>query len=377
MPIQPKAFLFLGALVFCAGFALIALSPFSREVIFPAPGVEAQLVADGHSGGASTVQMVPGVSGLAFTYRLLPGAPYQFAGVKLLFNGNSGQGLDLRSASALQIQMKADSGIALRVALKSPAPELGRPKDPSAMVYHETEYEPWGKDTLHTVRVSDLRFPNWWRIREKRPEDQDLSRLSQVTEIEILNGFSQVPRESVRAEIQSIVALFPSKLAYATGGFLALAGLLLLGMGTYSQFAGSKRKAEMIPSTPISKMERPSLVGYRAVDLPNPDVALQEKVLAHLKEHYADPEYSLASLALGVGLSERNASETLHTATGTHLKGALNELRLQEAARLLQAKTHNVSEIAFAVGFNNPSHFTRAFKAKYGVAPSEFQGSTY
>jgi len=32
-----------------------------------------------------------------------------------------------------------------------------------------------------------------------------------------------------------------------------------------------------------------------------------------------------------------------------------------------------VSEIAFSWGFNSAAHFTRAFRAKYGMAPSEYR----
>jgi len=47
-------------------------------------------------------------------------------------------------------------------------------------------------------------------------------------------------------------------------------------------------------------------------------------------------------------------------------------VRLKRAAELLQNRTDSVSQIAFQVGFNNPSYFVESFKKMYGVAPSGY-----
>jgi AraC-like DNA-binding protein len=51
----------------------------------------------------------------------------------------------------------------------------------------------------------------------------------------------------------------------------------------------------------------------------------------------------------------------------------LLERRLECAARLLAMTSTSVTEIVFECGFEQPSHFTRAFKAKYGQTPSEYR----
>jgi AraC-like DNA-binding protein len=47
-------------------------------------------------------------------------------------------------------------------------------------------------------------------------------------------------------------------------------------------------------------------------------------------------------------------------------------VRLAEAARLLAHRAGTVSEVAYGVGFNSIAHFSRAFRAAYGVPPSEY-----
>jgi AraC-like DNA-binding protein len=51
----------------------------------------------------------------------------------------------------------------------------------------------------------------------------------------------------------------------------------------------------------------------------------------------------------------------------------LQRKRLEYAAVLLRSETMSVSQIVFESGFEDLSHFSRAFKGKFGVAPTEFR----
>lgn len=45
--------------------------------------------------------------------------------------------------------------------------------------------------------------------------------------------------------------------------------------------------------------------------------------------------------------------------------------RMNMAAKMLREGNDNISEVAYKVGFNSPSYFTRAFKAQFGVLPKD------
>ena len=47
--------------------------------------------------------------------------------------------------------------------------------------------------------------------------------------------------------------------------------------------------------------------------------------------------------------------------------------RIDEAARLLANPKTSITDIAYAVGFNDASYFTRAFKRYKGLSPSDFR----
>ena len=51
-------------------------------------------------------------------------------------------------------------------------------------------------------------------------------------------------------------------------------------------------------------------------------------------------------------------------------KKHLQSCRLQKGKELVQTTDKTISEIAYDVGFNDPSYFSRAFKEEFGLAPS-------
>jgi AraC-like DNA-binding protein len=66
---------------------------------------------------------------------------------------------------------------------------------------------------------------------------------------------------------------------------------------------------------------------------------------------------------------KRDFQETMHTSPGKWLL----QMRLDRAVKLLADKSKNVAEVAFESGFENASHFTRAFRERFQATPSEFR----
>ena len=65
-------------------------------------------------------------------------------------------------------------------------------------------------------------------------------------------------------------------------------------------------------------------------------------------------------------------SKTLTAVTGRSTKQLIVERALLEAARLLRFTDLTVGEIAFRAGYEDQLYFSRAFKRRYGVAPSAY-----
>jgi AraC-like DNA-binding protein len=89
---------------------------------------------------------------------------------------------------------------------------------------------------------------------------------------------------------------------------------------------------------------------------------------------YATPELSLETAATQLGINRTKINDILKEELGLTFTAYLNKLRLTEAARLLsQNEDVNVSEIAYLVGYNNPSYFNKLFKIEYDCTPKTFK----
>jgi AraC family transcriptional regulator of arabinose operon len=51
----------------------------------------------------------------------------------------------------------------------------------------------------------------------------------------------------------------------------------------------------------------------------------------------------------------------------------INRLRIREAARLLEAESMSVKEVAAAVGYSSPFYFSRQFRRFYFIDPTGFR----
>ena len=98
---------------------------------------------------------------------------------------------------------------------------------------------------------------------------------------------------------------------------------------------------------------------------------IETRIMAHLELHFADPGLTIGAVAHAHGISERYV-QLLLSRRGTTLGDWIRARRLTAAAESLSDPTKRfvtISAIALQWGFADHSHFTRAFRATYGVTP--------
>lgn len=81
----------------------------------------------------------------------------------------------------------------------------------------------------------------------------------------------------------------------------------------------------------------------------------------------------VAGLVEVTGRSHAHVSRCCQKSTGKTPTQLVNEARMKQAAHWLRTSSLSVLEIAMECGFENPSHFHRLFKGKYGVSPRRFR----
>lgn len=90
---------------------------------------------------------------------------------------------------------------------------------------------------------------------------------------------------------------------------------------------------------------------------------------------FGDPELTPDQIAREIGVSSRTLARVFAANNETVMRRVFDE-RLRQAARLLAAPEsahRSVTDIAFACGFNDVSHFGRTFASKMGVTPSQWR----
>jgi AraC-like DNA-binding protein len=105
--------------------------------------------------------------------------------------------------------------------------------------------------------------------------------------------------------------------------------------------------------------------------------ALLYRLKAHVLAHLPNPELSLTEAAAALRISPRYVN-SLFADEQTSFQRFVLAQRLEHCKRDLASPAHahrHVSEIAFAWGFNDLSHFGRVFREHYGLSPRDWRQS--
>jgi AraC-like DNA-binding protein len=93
------------------------------------------------------------------------------------------------------------------------------------------------------------------------------------------------------------------------------------------------------------------------------------KAIGQVRAEFRSP-LSVPDLAKTAGMSASSFHEHFKSVTGTTPLQYQKDLRLIEARALLAERSHSVSEAAYAVGYESPTHFSRDYSRKFGLPPS-------
>ena len=102
------------------------------------------------------------------------------------------------------------------------------------------------------------------------------------------------------------------------------------------------------------------------------DEKFLQKVLDLLEKEFSNPEFGTPQMQRALALSKAQLHRKLKALTNESPGELLRNFRLKRAAQLLSNNADTVTQIAYAVGFNNLSYFAKCFKELYGVPPSSY-----
>lgn len=103
---------------------------------------------------------------------------------------------------------------------------------------------------------------------------------------------------------------------------------------------------------------------------PSSDEIIQ-KVMKYCNQNYRDG--SLSSLAESLYLNSSYLSQLIKQKTSKTFSDLLNEAKMKQAALFLKNPDTKIYNISNMIGYVNPNNFARAFKAYWGISPTEYR----
>jgi AraC-like DNA-binding protein len=114
------------------------------------------------------------------------------------------------------------------------------------------------------------------------------------------------------------------------------------------------------------------LVGQEKEERGNRHGDVIAPAVEYLKKHIYDPTLKIEKLHRLCGVSDTYFRKLFILKYGISPKNYVASKRLDHAKAMITSGDYNsVGEVALAVGFNDPLYFSKAFKRKYGISPTE------
>lgn len=114
------------------------------------------------------------------------------------------------------------------------------------------------------------------------------------------------------------------------------------------------------------------LVGPQSGSVKDIDERFLQRLVDAIERNISDTDLNADTLGKKVGMSRTQLYRKIRGLTDQTVSEFIKGIRLKRAAQLLSEKRATITEIAYAVGFNDLTYFARCFRKQYHKSPSEY-----
>ena len=182
--------------------------------------------------------------------------------------------------------------------------------------------------------------------------------------------FLRLPRAQVLGRYPQLERMFAHALPSSETGTRLLADLLLRLFEDAPLLADAQRRAMLGGIIQMLGVANPPDEAAAAIDW------RIRRALDFIELHLSVPGLSAEDVAREQRISRRRLDQIMQQQLGQSIAGYLWSRRLAQAADDLrdpQRCEEPIAQIAFANGFEDAAHFTRAFKRRYAVTPGQWR----
>ena len=136
-------------------------------------------------------------------------------------------------------------------------------------------------------------------------------------------------------------------------------------------------KTDIVISSEVSKMfvneNRNFHLDEKMVRILSPkEEQFMMTLMDYIETIWYKPSIKVEDVSMQLGLSKSQLYRKLKALTNTSPSHFIRDVKLNRSLNLFQKRIDNISEIAFEVGFNSPTYFTKCFYEKFGILPSKY-----
>lgn len=220
-----------------------------------------------------------------------------------------------------------------------------------------------------TIELDDLETPQWWLSKYGFEYSEKGYQLNKTMGFAWVNSL-QSPTNTFSNVKLTEIQLSGSEPRYIYGSIVLCICLWILflvwQLRRYTTALTLEIRARVKDDQP--------LIAYKKLSIEPQKDKEKDSLLRYMATEYTNHDLSLESAISSLNINRNKINDILKEELGLTFTTYLNKLRLTEAARLLTENTNvNVSEIAYAVGYNNVPYFNKLFKQEYGCAPKTFK----
>ncbi|WP_075791123.1 helix-turn-helix domain-containing protein [Massilia putida] len=327
---------------------------------------------DATYGGTSTIRVRDARQrSLSFDFKLTRAVTYPGVSVALVMEDGDGKPaqVDLSRYTTVTFLAKCAPADSLIFTLSTFDESISKAGDgmtyPSPMTFFSCNE----KGVSVSLDLTRLTIPQWWFD----AVNVDLSR--QSYKLDHVASFEFRASQRSRFDVVSHVEIGELMLHGRDYRYIAgLAAILAIGWSAFGIWFFRAYSRALTASLGSRLRKDLPFVAYRQLTLEPFKDKEKAAILRFIASNYTNPELDLEGVVAGTAANRRKINEVLKTELGMTFISYLNKLRLTEAARLLTDKAGaTMAEIAYSVGYANPSYFNKLFKEEYGCTPKAFR----
>ena len=225
-----------------------------------------------------------------------------------------------------------------------------------------------GKTQTVTLNLDEFETATWWySLIQQDKSDFGAPDVSKTRSIHFMSGLNKVLNKTVGYEVYEVAITNNYSFVYLLLGSAWCCVMVVCWV--YLKKLKTQPRHEIVREVKEPLFKSKVEIAYKPIET---GAQVKESYLDYINTNFQNPDLNLSMVSEITGYSERTISNFISENYSCNFKSYINNIRVNEAKRLLEQGIHNSGEVAYLVGFNSPANFNRVFKSIVGSNPTEY-----